>query len=175
MTAADTLPPGKLFRTACSRFATGVTAVTAIDASGEVAALTVNSFTSVSLDPPQVLVCIAHTSSSFRVMSKAERLAVHILSESQEEIARRLATAGLTGEERLAEIGWAPGPGNEPHLSDVASRLAGRVVNRLDSGDHLILLVEVDHVEVGAETGVSLVFVAGRFLTIDAASAPRPS
>lgn len=167
MSAAARTTVDRRFRTACGMFATGVTAVTAIDAHGELAALTVNSFTSVSMDPQQILVCIAFQSSSYPVLSTAERLAVHVLTDGQEEIARRLATAGLSGAERLSEVGWLPGPGKEPHISHVAARLAGRVSNRVDSGDHVIIVVDVDHVETGDGQGASLVFLSGRFVTVD--------
>jgi len=156
------------FRQACSQFATGVTAVTAAGPGGEVAALAVNSFTSVSLEPAQVLVCIGTATSSYPIVSAAERLAVHVLAAEQGGLARRLATSGLTGEERLAGVPWRPGEGGEPLIPGAAACLAGPVVRRVRSGDHLILIVEIDHVETdGTEPGV-LAYHRGAFSVIPA-------
>jgi flavin reductase (DIM6/NTAB) family NADH-FMN oxidoreductase RutF len=156
------------FRDACGRFVTGVTAVTGATAAGELAALTVNSFTSVSLDPMRVLVCVAHRSPAFTALTTSARIAIHILSEDQEEIARRLATAGLTGAERLDHLAWTPGPAGEPLLADVAARLAGPIVQCVDSGDHAIVVIEVDDIELGAARGTAMAFWGGRFLTVQA-------
>ncbi len=158
--------PQQSFREACGRFATGVTAVTGIGPDGELAALTVNSFTSVSLDPMQVLVCVGHRSSAYPILTASPRLAVHVLADDQEEVARRLATAGLTAAQRLAELDWSPGPCGEPLLSGAAARLAGPLVTHLDSGDHGILVIGVDDVEVGEMRRAAMVFHAGRFHTL---------
>ncbi len=156
------------FRQACSQFATGVTAVTAVDASGAVAALAVNSFTSVSLDPAQVLVCIGVGTSSYPVLSRAERLAVHVLAAEQGELARRLATSGLSGEERLAGVPWRAGEGGEPLLPGAAACFAGPITQRVPSGDHLIFIVEVDHVENGDAGSGALTYHRGSFSVIPA-------
>ena len=156
----------RLFRDACARFATGVTAVTGATPAGELAAITVNSFASVSLDPARVLVCIAHRSSAFPVLSASSRIAVHVLTDEQEEVARRLATAGLSAAERLTDVPWRPGAAGEPLLAGVAARLAGPVVQRVDSGDHVIVVLDVDDLELGPLGEAALVFVGGRFRTV---------
>ena len=156
----------RLFRDACGRFATGVTAVTGAGVTGELAALTVNSFTSVSLDPMRVLICVARRSSSFRILTASPRVAVHVLSDEQEEVARRLATAGLSGAERLSQLPWTPGPAGEPLLAGAAARLAGPVVQCVDSGDHAIVVIEVDDVHVGTPGESALVFLSGRLMTV---------
>lgn len=158
----------RLFRDACGRFATGVTAVTGAAATGELAALTVNSFTSVSLDPMRVLICVAHRSPSFAILAASPRIAVHVLSDEQEEVARRLATAGLSGAERLGQLPWTPGPAGEPLLAGAAARLAGPVVQRVDSGDHAILVIEVDDIELGTPGEAALLFLSGRLMTVTA-------
>lgn len=153
------------FRQVCSHFPTGVTAVTAIAPDGAVAALTVNSFTSVSLDPAQVLFCVGTSSSSAPVLDQAERVAVHILRQDQEDVARRFATSGLTGDDKLEGIAWVPGPGGVPLLPDSTAVLAGRVGQRIVSGDHVIVLVEVDHVEQKPSALPALSFYRGRFVS----------
>ncbi|MDX6739457.1 flavin reductase family protein [Actinocorallia sp. A-T 12471] len=154
------------FRRACAQFATGVTAVTAADPGGGVAALAVNSFASVSLDPAQILVCVGVGTSSYPVVAASERLAVHVLAADQEALAKRLATSGLTGAQRLADVAWTPGPGGEPLLPGTAARLAGPVTRRLHSGDHVILIIEVDHVENGDDTSSALAFHRGAFAVL---------
>jgi flavin reductase (DIM6/NTAB) family NADH-FMN oxidoreductase RutF len=160
----------RLFRAACGRFATGVTAVTGAAVTGDLAALTVNSFASVSLDPMRVLICVAHRSPSFAILTASPRIAVHVLSDEQEEIARRLATTGLSGAERLAQLPWTPGPAGEPLLKGAAARLAGPIVQCVDSGDHTIVVIEVDDIHLEAPGSAALVFIAGRLTTVPATS-----
>lgn len=151
------------FRQVCGHFPTGVTAVTAIAPDGRVAALTVNSFTSVSLEPAKVLFCVATSSSSFPVLSVAERIAIHILRQDQEDVARRFATSGLTGEDKIDGIAWTPGPDGVPLLPDTCAVLAGRTDRAITSGDHVIVLVDVDHVEHKPSPIPALSFYRGRF------------
>ncbi|MEU5877814.1 flavin reductase family protein [Spirillospora sp. NPDC047279] len=153
------------FRRVCGQFPTGVTAVTARTPDGRVAALTVNSFTSVSLDPAKVLFCLADSSSSFPTLMEAERIAIHILSRDQEDVARRFATSGLTGEERLDGVGWTPGPGGVPLLPETPAILAGVPGEIILSGDHVIILVTVDHVHLKPSDTPALSFYQGRFTT----------
>lgn len=151
------------FRQVCGHFPTGVTAVTACTADGRVAALTVNSFTSVSLDPAKVLFCLATTSSSYPVLVAADRIAIHILGQDQEDIARRFATSGLSGADKLDGIGWTPGPDGVPLIPGTPAVLAGRVDQAITSGDHIIFLIDVDHVGLKASTVPALAFYRGRF------------
>ncbi|MBG6088684.1 flavin reductase family protein [Actinomadura viridis] len=153
------------FRRVCGQFPTGVTAVTATTADGRVAALTVNSFTSVSLEPAKVLFCLADSSSSFPVLIEAERIAIHILSRDQEDVARRFATSGLSGAERLEGVGWTPGPDGVPLLPGTPAILAGRPGEIITSGDHAIILVAVDHVHLKPTGAPALSFYQGRFTT----------
>lgn len=154
-----------LFRRVCGQFPTGVTAVTAVAADGRLAALTVNSFTSVSLEPAKVLFCLANSSSSYAALTAAERIAIHILSRDQEDIARRFATSGLTGAQRLGGVGWTPGPGGVPLLKETPAILVGRRDEIITSGDHAIILVAVDHVHLKTTEVPALSFYQGRFTT----------
>ncbi|WP_165966561.1 flavin reductase family protein [Actinomadura sp. 7K507] len=153
------------FRRVCGHFPTGVTAVTAVAPGGRLAALTVNSFTSVSLDPAKVLFCLANSSSSFPTLMDAERIAIHILSRDQEDVARRFATSGLTGERRLEGVGWTPGPDGVPLLPETPAVLAGHPGEIITSGDHAIILVAVDHVHLKPSDTPALSFYQGRFTT----------
>ncbi len=152
------------FRKVCGHFPTGVTAVTAVTADGAVAALTVNSFTSVSLDPPKVLFCVATSSSSFKVLDQASRIAIHILSQDQEDLARRFATSGLSGADKLDGVAWVPGPDGVPLLTRTPAVLAGRRDEVITSGDHVIILLDVDHVVLEPTDVPALSFYRGRFV-----------
>lgn len=151
------------FRQACGHFPTGVTAVTAVTAAGVRAALTVNSFTSVSLDPPQVLFCLATSSSSYETLLEAERIAIHILRRDQEDIARRFATSGLTGDAKLDGISWIPGPDGVPLIPETPAILSGKPSQVITSGDHVILLIDVDHMHHKPSSVPALSFYRGRF------------
>ncbi|SEG86362.1 NADH-FMN oxidoreductase RutF, flavin reductase (DIM6/NTAB) family [Thermomonospora echinospora] len=153
------------FRRVCGQFPTGVTAVTAMTADGRLAALTVNSFTSVSLDPAKVLFCLANSSSSFQTLTEAKRIAIHILNQDQEDVARRFATSGLTGAERLDGVRWIPGPDGIPLLPGTPAILAGHRDEIITSGDHAIILVSVDHVHLKPTDTPALSFYQGRFTT----------
>lgn len=151
------------FRKACGQFATGVTAVTAAAPDGRIAAITANSFTSVSLEPQLVSVCIGSRLPSMEVFAAASHVAIHVLTGDQEEVARRCATGGLSGAERLAGLRWAAGDGGVPLIADCAARFAGKVYDRLPAGDHVIVLVHVDDLYLPAEETSSLLFHRGQF------------
>ena len=136
------------FRKACGQFMTGVNAVTSIDQDSVPTALVVNSFTSVSLDPPLVLVCIDRETNSYRIMSTATRYAVHVLSADQESVSRRFTRSDLSGAEKLDGVSWSPGLGGVPLLSDYIARFECRVIAGYDGGDHVIYLGEVEKMEM---------------------------
>ncbi|MBO4205711.1 flavin reductase family protein [Micromonospora echinofusca] len=161
---AEPLFDSAAFRQVCGHFPTGVTAVTAVTGDGTVAALTVNSFTSVSLRPPKVLFCVTSLSSSYPTLLASDRIAIHILSQSQEDVARRFATSGLSGAERLDGVSWVPGPDGVPLLPGTPAVLAGRRDEVITSGDHVIILLDVDHVHLQPTNVPALSFYRGRFV-----------
>jgi flavin reductase (DIM6/NTAB) family NADH-FMN oxidoreductase RutF len=125
-----------LFRALLRRHAAAVVVITA---PGEPpAGFTATSFTSVSLDPPLVSFCLAHTASAWPAVAAAELVAVHVLTAEQEHVARTFATRGI---DRFAAHGaWEPGPGGVPLLDGVLARIVCRVVQRVEAGDHTIVL-----------------------------------
>jgi len=125
-----------LFRALLRRHAAAVVVITA---PGEPpAGFTATSFTSVSLDPPLVSFCLAHTASAWPAISAAGTVAVHVLTQEQEHVARTFATRGI---DRFAVHGaWRPGPGGVPLLDGVLARIVCRVVRRVEAGDHSIVL-----------------------------------
>jgi flavin reductase (DIM6/NTAB) family NADH-FMN oxidoreductase RutF len=136
MTATSSAVDSDLFRALLRRHAAAVVVVTA---PGEPpAGFTATSFTSVSLDPPLVSFALAHSSSAWRAVRTAEVVAVHVLTEAQEQVARTFATRGI---DRFAAHGaWRPGPGGVPLLDGVLARIICRVHQRVEAGDHTIVL-----------------------------------
>ncbi len=151
------------FRKACGQFMTGVNAVTAVDQESVPAALIVNSFTSVSLDPPLVLVCIDRDTNSYRVMSTATRYAVHVLSADQESVSRLFTRSDLSGAEKLDGVPWSPGFEGVPLLSDYMVRFECRVIAGYDGGDHVIYLGAVEKVEMGDTDRPALGYFRGSY------------
>ena len=123
-------------------FPTGVTVVAASDDTGAPYGLTVNSFTSVSLDPPLVLVCIGHSSSSHDRLVEADTFVVNILASNQASTAVRFASEPSEG--RFEEVAWSVGPTGDPVLDGTVAWLACTVTEVLTGGDHSILLGKVD-------------------------------
>jgi flavin reductase (DIM6/NTAB) family NADH-FMN oxidoreductase RutF len=125
-----------LFRALLRRHAAAVVVITA---PGEPpAGFTATSFTSVSLDPPLVSFCLAHTASAWPAVALAGVVAVHVLSQEQEHVARTFSTRHI---DRFAAHGaWRPGPDGVPLLDGVLARIVCRVVQRVEAGDHTIVL-----------------------------------
>lgn len=152
------------FRQVMGRFPTGVTVVTARDGDGTCVGLTVNAFTSVSLDPPLVLICIGHASDTHDRLLSAGSFAVNVLSSSQAEVARRFASDPAAG--RFDQVGWRAGPRGAPILEGVSAWLACVVEAVHPAGDHSIVVGRVDAAEVGARE--ALVFHRGAFTVLTA-------
>jgi flavin reductase (DIM6/NTAB) family NADH-FMN oxidoreductase RutF len=116
-------------------------AVAVVTAPGEPpVGFTATSFTSVSLQPPLVSFCLARTSSSWPTLVEAEHVAVHLLSERQQDAAQTFATSGI---DRFAAYpGWRPGPYGVPLLDGPIAWLVCRVTDRVTAGDHAIVLAE---------------------------------
>ena len=127
-------------RRALGTFATGVTVVTTIDGDGAPRGFTANSFTSVSLDPPLILVCIAKTAASCPVFQSAESYAVNILSEDQKAVSAAFASRGA---DRFASVEWSARATGSPVLEGVVAWLDCRMHEVIDGGDHCILIGSV--------------------------------
>ncbi|WP_089153917.1 flavin reductase family protein [Micromonospora sp. NBS 11-29] len=104
------------------------------------AGFTATSFTSVSLDPPLVSVCLGRASSSWPTIAHAEHMAVHLLAADQQEIAQIFATSGI--DRFTAHPGWTTGPFGVPLIGDAHAVLLCRVVRRITADDHTIVVGE---------------------------------
>ena len=94
----------KEFRNALGMFATGITIVTTTTPEGEPIGMTVNSFASVSLDPPLVLWSVGNHANSYDIFTKTDHFAIHVLRKDQEELSNLFASRG---EDKFGGIGWA--------------------------------------------------------------------
>ncbi len=148
----------KLYRSALGSFATGVTIITARDSSGKGHGLTVNSFTSVSLDPPLVLWCLGNKSDSYELFAKTEHYCVNILAAGQGDLAMRFAGKG---DQSLSEDEAGTLVSGAPVIEGAIAVFDCKVVQRIEAGDHLILIGETLAFETNPESG--LVYFRGRF------------
>ncbi|NUU22280.1 MAG: AMP-binding protein [Streptomycetaceae bacterium] len=155
---APALDPSE-FRRVLGHFATGVVAITAIDpATGTPTGLAANSFTSVSLDPPLVAFCVAHTSSSWPRIREAERYCVNILAAHQEKVCRQLARKGP---EKFDGVPWHASPAGTPVLDNAVAWLEVATHRQHTAGDHDIVVAEVHR--IAARGGAPLVFFQGAY------------
>ena len=137
----------KLFREAMSRFATGITVVTAPAADGP-HGVTINAFASLSLEPPLVLICIEHGRYTLEVLDHAGVFAVNVLAEGQEPLSRFFSTDSRP-EGPHAFDGIAHRSGRlAPLLEGCLAVAECRVTARYPGGDHTIFVGEVEAVEV---------------------------
>ena len=146
------------FRTACGNFATGVSVVTMLSRSGEEHGLTVNSFTSVSLVPPLVLVCVDKEIASYPAMLEADGFLVNILTDPQEELARRFATPDV---DKFAGMTTTPGWFGAPRFPGCLTYIGARSHAQHDGGDHTIFIAEAVEAELGE--GLPLIFYRGMY------------
>jgi flavin reductase (DIM6/NTAB) family NADH-FMN oxidoreductase RutF len=151
------------FRLALGHFLTGVTIATTAGSDGEPVGMTANSFTSVSLDPPLVLLCVARSAASFPAMERAERYAVHILHHRQNEVSRAFARSAAAGAPKFDGVAWHRSADGLPLLDDCLARVQGTVTSRIELGDHVGYVAHVDQAEVFADGGTPLAFFRGQY------------
>jgi 3-hydroxy-9,10-secoandrosta-1,3,5(10)-triene-9,17-dione monooxygenase reductase component len=148
------------FRDASGRFATGVAFVTAAP-EGEPAGLIVNSFASVSLEPPLISFCPSRNSFTWSRMRRAGRFGVNVLAREHEDFAVRAASPGA---DRFAGLDWEFGPDGVPLLRDGLASLVCEIAAEHPAGDHWIVVGRVEQVASGVPSD-PLTFFAGSFGT----------
>jgi flavin reductase (DIM6/NTAB) family NADH-FMN oxidoreductase RutF len=146
------------FRQLLGRFATGVTVVTTRMADGHPGGMTASSLASVSLDPPLLSACIAHTAELYEALMIAPGFVVNILSESQEAVARQFAASDL---DRFEGVGHRASPGGYPILDGVIAWMECAPHAAFPGGDHTILVGRLLH--GGTSDGAPLAYYRGGF------------
>ncbi|WP_082482797.1 alpha/beta fold hydrolase [Methylobacterium sp. Leaf123] len=138
--ADETAAAPRRFRNALGTFATGVTVVTTLQENGEPRGFTANSFSSVSLDPPLISICIARTASSHPVFKAAPRFAVNILAQDQRDVSGVFASKRP---DKFDQVDWFSGATGSPVLENCAAWFDCRLHQVVAAGDHDILIGEV--------------------------------
>lgn len=147
----------RAFRRCLAQFGTGVTVITA-QAGTENAGVTVNSFSSLSLDPPLILWAINRQARSCPVFEAASHFTVNILASDQIEVSRCFATPA---EDKFAQVAWTPGEWGSPVLSNVLAALECENEATYDGGDHLLIVGRVKRFSRFEKE--PLLFVQGRY------------
>ena len=160
----------RALRDAFGTFMTGVTVVTALDDAGAPLGFTANSFASVSLDPPLLLVQIAKTSVNYVTFTSGRGFAVNILSEGQKDISNTFARPVA---DRFAGIDWQPGPHGAPILPDVAAWFDCASHQIIEAGDHAILLGRIEAFHATPAPGLG--YYRGTYFTPVATQATVPT
>jgi flavin reductase (DIM6/NTAB) family NADH-FMN oxidoreductase RutF len=132
------------FRHACGRFATGVAIATVVDVNGVPHGLTVNSFSSVSLDPPLVLVCLGHAIAAIDAFRQATHFGLSILGADQVALSERFARKL---DDRFDSLAWRRGEMGVPLLRGTIAAMECESRHRFEAGDHDILVGEVMRAE----------------------------
>lgn len=151
----------KALRNAFGAFATGVTVVTARQPDGTPRGFTANSFTSVSLDPPLLLVCLAKTAHSADTFASAPHFAVNILAEDQKAVSGLFASRTP---DKFAQCAWTPGPADMPLIDGALAQFTCGNHQLVDAGDHLILIGRVE--AFSTNEGQPLGYFRGNYFSI---------
>ncbi|KOX03140.1 MULTISPECIES: flavin reductase family protein [Micromonospora] len=156
----------KLLRRAFGAFATGVTVVTVGGATPH--GMTANSFATVSLEPPLVLICVGREAVMHQVLSRAGVFAVSVLAAEQEAVARYFADRRRPlGREQFASVDWLPGPQTgAPLISGALAHFECELRRTYEGGDHSIFLGELLSMDRSLEND-ALLFVNGGFRQVE--------
>ena len=147
------------FREVMGRFPTGVAVVSAHADGSAMWGVTVSSFTSVSLEPPLILVCIDRGAASHDKLITAETFAVSMLAEDQADVARRFAAE--PAETRFEEVAWRKASDGSPVLDGAAAWLECVTSGVMPGGDHSIVLARV--IASGSSDRGALLFFGGGY------------
>ncbi len=149
------------FRHALSHFASGVAVVTTRDADGKYHGITVSAFSSVSLTPPLVLICIEKTTASHYAFGESGVFVVNILGDMQSPLSERFASPFI---DKFDDVEFSPGIDGLPVLNDALASLECHIVSTHDAGDHTIFVGSVEKTTV--RNGDPLLHYRGKYAEI---------
>jgi flavin reductase (DIM6/NTAB) family NADH-FMN oxidoreductase RutF len=156
------------FRHAMGQFATGVTVITSVGADGRPVGTTANAVSSLSLDPPLLLVCFDQSSRTLAAIRVHGAFAVNVLAAPQEELSANFARRGLMAD--WDDVPHQPGLTGSPRLHGVLATLECTVEHRLPGGDHEIVVGRVRDARTGDAEAVPLLFWRGRYASLGGAA-----
>lgn len=151
-----------LFRTVLGRFASSVTVLSARDGRGVDHGMTVSAFSSVSLEPPLILVCIDKTASIYPTLFATNDVGISVLAEHQEESSRRFAEKDA---DRFDDLEIERGARGVPLLRGAHAHIEGQIVARHDAGDHTIFVAAVER--AAAFEGRPLLYYRGGYSKLE--------
>lgn len=151
----------RFLRDAFGAFATGVTIVTTRQADGTPRGFTANSFTSVSLDPPLLLVCLAKTAHSCESFMRAGHFAVNVLADDQKAVSGLFAGRAP---DKFDQCRWTPGSGEVPLIDGALAQFACSRERLVDAGDHVVLIGRV--IAASVREGRPLGYFRGAYFSI---------
>jgi flavin reductase (DIM6/NTAB) family NADH-FMN oxidoreductase RutF len=150
------------FRRACGRFSTGVAIASVLDHQGTPHGLTVSSFTSVSLDPPLILICLGHRVSAIDIFRATAHFGINVLAEGQRDLAERFTQKC---QDRFDGLKWRRGKTGVPLLPGVLAAIECAMRLRFTAGDHDIFVGEM--VRARATHGVPLIHFEGAYRRLE--------
>ena len=152
-------PDADLLRHVLGHYPTGVAVITAHTEHGPVG-MAMNSFTSLSLQPPLVLFCPAASSTTWPALREVGKIAINVLSAGQEALSRKFATKAV---DRFSDASWSIGHNGAPLLHDALGWLECTVQSESAAGDHTVVIAEIERMNVHWEITEPLVFFRGRY------------
>lgn len=160
----------RALRDAFGCFMTGVTVVTTVTGEGKPVGFTANSFSSVSLDPPLLLVSIANSSSNLAAFATGKGLAVNILAEGQKDIS---STFARPSEDRFANVYWRQGPVGSPLIAGASAWFDCTLEQAIPAGDHTLLIGRIAAFEATPAPGLG--YYRGAYVTPAQTAAQLPA
>lgn len=154
----------RALRRSLGQYPTGVAVVTTVDEAGRCSGMTINSFSSISMNPPLVAWCVDRSAGSYRAFERCGSYTISVLAENQADIARRFATAGADKFADIATTDTCPDEPGALQIPGACAWLHCTVYRRLVVGDHLMLIGEVQ--AFNAADRRPLVFARGDFSAI---------
>ncbi|QWF69984.1 flavin reductase family protein [Methylomonas paludis] len=148
------------FKNALRLWASGVTVVTAYSSETGPRGMTATSFSSVSIDPPQILVCLNQNTDTGALVLAQQQFAVNVLTTDQQAVSNQFA-GGSSQAQRFAEVAWQLGENATPLLSEALVSLECKVVQQVLAGTHWVVIGEVQNVV--CRTGDPVLYYDGSY------------
>ncbi|HSA49693.1 MAG TPA: flavin reductase family protein [Yinghuangia sp.] len=155
---------GEEFRDLIGRFASGVTVITTV-CDGVPYGTTASAMTSVSLDPPMLLVCMNKSSATGQAIAASRHFAVNVLAEEQADLSARFARRGSSFDD--IDVNW--GENGAPLLPDALATFECRIADEVVAGTHVVVIGTVER--ASGRAGLPLAYFRGKFgrLAVDTA------
>lgn len=150
----------KEFRRSLGQFATGVVIVTSKDVTGNPVGLTINSFSSVSMEPPLILFSLAKSSFNLKNFEQAKSYVINVLSHKQQSISDQFAKASV---DKWQGVTYRDGEFGAPILDDAIAHFECTPYTQCDGGDHVIFIARVEKHQAVMEEQQPLIFFKGKY------------